>query len=545
MGKNPENLDLGQMALNEYNSDVTTAHQGFVSGGTFWNSGTPNHDGKKSRPFWNAHATQFMFNPCFEFPAVPSCRRFRFTAVDCNQKTHTFEADTPMALLTPIWGDLPEGYVQLTVEALDKEGTPFAVVGSRYFYRCAPWAGPDAYPPKARSYRECALMAYRYVYNMAPVQYWLKHGRPDPGYWLNVYPSKMIAAIIRAMISYASIDPDHAADALQLAKNAADYLLSVTIGGDSPLAGLPPTYRYHFADEAYSGETETLETMVMMCYPAGVGNAYLELEKATGEGKYYDAARRIAEFYRDHVLENGTWPLMLEIATGESRSANCLMPESVIAFMKSMADRTGEEIWLTLMKNANAYRAGQKMDSYDWEGQFEDSPTSAHYTNLSHYPADSMVYYIAENEKDDPESMAQAEDLMRFIEDQFVVWSRHAPRTRRDDDPGFRPEFENLPNWHTPCGLEQYNWYVPIDSSTAHIMGAFLRLYKANGNPLLLAKACTLADSITRMQNPGTGMIPTHWMSKTAIQDGGGLWINCLIETAAWMLEIAGETEKD
>lgn len=93
--------------------------------------------------------------------------------------------------------------------------------------------------------------------------------------------------------------------------------------------------------------------------------------------------------------------------------------------------------------------------------------------------------------------------------------------------------------------MEQYNWYVPIDASTTHIMGAFLRLYKATGNPLLLAKACTLADSVTNMQNPKTGMIPTHWTKKTAIEDGCDLWLNCVIGTAGWMLEIANETEND
>lgn len=542
------NSELRQMALAEYGSDVTTAHHGFVTGGSFWNATFPNHNGQKSRPFWNVHATQFMFNPCFEFAAVPRCSRFLFTATDCCKKVHTFEAESPMSLLTPIWNDLPEGYVELKVEALNDDGTPWTLVGARSFYKCAPYEGPDAYPAKARSYRECALMAYRFVFNTPSVQHWLKYGIPDPNYDLNIYPSKMITAIILAMVSYASLDPENAENALQLARNAADFLLSITFCSDSALAGLPPTYysRYKTVGEGERNpldviirEGGSLERLVMMCYPAGVGSAYLALEKATGDTKYYDAARTIAEFYRANVLENGTWPLMMDIITGESRSTNDLMPDSVIPFMKAMYDRTGEEIWLNIMKNAHAYRVRCRMETYEWEGQFEDSPTSAHYSNLSHYPADAMVFYIAENQKDDPEAMAQAEDLMRFIEDQFVVWKNFSPRNRH----GYDGWFSTIPEWNSPAGLEQYNWYVPIDASTSHIMIAFLRLYKANGNPLLLAKACTLADSITRMQNPRTGMIPTHWMNKQAIEDGGGLWMNCVIETAGLMLEIANATE--
>ena len=153
-----------------------------------------------------------------------------------------------------------------------------------------------------------------------------------------------------------------------------------------------------------------------------------------------------------------------------------------------------------------------------------------------------MISYIAENQKDDPEAMAEAEDLMRFVEDQFVVWGQHAPRNRKGYETWLLSE--DITEWHSPAALEQYSWYVPIDASTAWVMAAFLRLYKANGNPLLLAKARALADSITRMQNPRTGMIPTHWAKKSAIEDGGQLWINCHIATAGSMLEIAEAMEE-
>lgn len=532
------NAELRQMALDEYNSDVTTAHHGFNAGGLFWSGNTPNHNGVKSRPFWNVYATQFIFNPCFEFTPMPCCTRYLFTATDCNRNVHTFEAETPMALLTPIWGDLPEGYVHLTVEALDDDGTPWAVVGARTFWRGAPFT-PGSYPEKVRSYRECALMAYRYIYHMPAVQHWLVHGVPDPAYDLNVYPTKMISAIIQAMIFYASLDPENAENALRLAKNAADYLLSISVKAPSPLAGLPPTYSTKFRSN--SVEDGSQESTMMMFYPASAGSAYLALEEATGETKYFEAAQKIADYYRQNVLDNGTWHLVLSIADGKNLSVSDCNPDAIIVFLKMMYERTGEDIWKELIHNAHKYRAGSRMDSYNWEGQFEDSPTSAHYSNLAHSPADTMIQYIAENQKDDPEAMAQAEDLMRFVEDQFVVWGKHAPKNRWINRYWLS---ENREDWASPAGLEQYNWYVPIDSSTAGVMYTFLSLYQANGNPLLLAKACALADSITRMQNPETGMIPTHWTRTTCSEDGGDFWINCHISTANLMLKIAKAVEK-
>lgn len=447
-----------------------------------------------------------------------------------------------MALLTPIWGDLPEGYAELKVEALDDNGEPLTLVGARTFYRMAPFAGPDAYPPKARSYRECVRMAFRFSYELPMVQHWLKHGTPDPSFNLNVYPSKMNSSIIRSMLAYASLAPEHAENAIQIAKNAADYTMSISFGDDSPLKGLPPTYHTEFRanSEHYSNLTaEEFGRTVMMFYPAQMGLAYLALEEITGEARYLEGAARIGDYYRNHVRESGSWPLIVSTVTGEAMTENECMPDDIIPFLKQMHKRTGDPVWVELEKNLHAFRVRTRMASYHWEGQFEDSPISTNYSNLSHFPADSMICYICENQADDPEAIAQAEDLMRFVEDQFVVWGKHQPMHRR-------PSSTSIPDtseWIAPCGLEQYGFYLPIDDSAAAIMNAFLCLYKVTGKPLLLAKACALADSITRVQNPTTGQIPTHWLSENIIAEGGWFWPNCHNDTAFYMLNIANELE--
>lgn len=87
--------------------------------------------------------------------------------------------------------------------------------------------------------------------------------------------------------------------------------------------------------------------------------------------------------------------------------------------------------------------------------------------------------------------------------------------------------------------LEQYMWHMPIDSSTGRIAETFLHMYALTKDPLLREKAFTLGDMITRMQNPETGMIPTHWTRTESIQDGGNFWINCMIATANALLALA------
>lgn len=39
--------------------------------------------------------------------------------------------------------------------------------------------------------------------------------------------------------------------------------------------------------------------------------------------------------------------------------------------------------------------------------------------------------------------------------------------------------------------------------------------------------------------------IPTHWMLPSCIEDGGDMWINCMIETAMRLSDLADYLEKD
>ncbi|MBO4262206.1 MAG: hypothetical protein J5903_00285, partial [Clostridia bacterium] len=140
---------FAEQALKEYNDEKTAAHLGGVDG----------------RPFWNVYSTQFMFVPAFNFPGIKGARGYLFTAEDKDGKEHTFKADIPTASLAPIWAEIPVGVVHLKVESLNAEGKPEHIAGARSFYKSTPFPGRNAYPPKARSYRECAINAYRYIYN--------------------------------------------------------------------------------------------------------------------------------------------------------------------------------------------------------------------------------------------------------------------------------------------------------------------------------------------------------------------------------------------
>ena len=501
----------------------------------------PRHGKIDERPFWNLFSSQHMYVPCFQFADAPGYNEYLFTVTDCNGKEYTFNADTPCAYLTPVWDKLPEGIVEIKVYA-QREGFPEVLTGARSVYKSAPFKGVGFYPEKAVGYRECALKAYRHIFNMPTTRYWLEKGEPDPYYDINVYPSKVVSRLIEAMLRYAKLEPENKEEALKIAVNAAEYLINISFKGDSPVKGLPPTYYLDFYKKPIGFSIETAPKRVnsiMMIYPAYMGVAYLELEEATKDFRYFEAAKAIADYYSENVCENGSWHLMVSVETGEPLTDNYCVDDEIFNFFNLMYKRTGEEKWQRLLDGAKNYLMESCYRPFNWEGQFEDSKISRNYSNLSHYPATAFAALVADTMACDAEMVKGAEAAVRFAEDQFVIWENFAPwNSRIDGIP------KDMSKWHSPAGLEQFNWNVPIDASSANMLEGFKNAYRLTENPCWLAKAVAMANSVTNMQNEETGLIPTHWMTDTAKEDGGMFWVNCMIYAANVLYGFAEFLEK-
>lgn len=509
------NTELAKKAFEECCSEKTTVRYGIPG----------------ERPFWNVESCQFMYVPAFHFTEIRGNKRYRFDAIDEKNVKHTFEAESCCALLTPIWAELPEGVVTLTVTAIDVNGKDLATVGTRTFFKLASF--PSDPPSAVRSYKECAIKGYEYALSQDFVQYWLKYGKPDPYYDLNVYPSKMVSGMANAMLSYAAICPENKETAMKIAVNAADFLISITPRGDVPLRNLPPTYDFDFCPDPdkYGVRTwnwhnaEKRKGCIMMTYPASAGRMYLSLYNATGDKKYFNEALNIGQYYLENVEENGSWYLIRSMADGKPVGSNYISTaEVLVPFLMALYENTGDVRWKNLGDNAMDYAMKNMLPAYNWEGQFEDAAVSVSYSNLSHYAPGAILKYITKYRADEPEMIELAKELMRFIEDQFVVWKRHNPWCHCQICGG---EW-NSSKWPTPAGLEQYKWYVPIDASTSNIANDFLALYEATGEELYLAKAKALANQLTVMQEEN-GKIPTHWMETE--QARNDLWFNCLFGT--------------
>ena len=207
--------------------------------------------------------------------------------------------------------------------------------------------------------------------------------------------------------------------------------------------------------------------------------------------------------------------------------------------METLYDATSNEAYRAAADRAFAYIEKGPMADWNWEGQFEDvKPVASRWSNLTKHPACDVAMYLLNRYPGDARRIAQTEALVKFSEDQFVEWTppydhhRSAGEPTGPDDGSWRFFCKPYADWVTPCALEQYNCYYPIDSSAAKMVNAFIALWRATGNGEHLAKAKALGSTAVRMQEDD-GLVNTWWMKGVNRNDGRyHTWINCLLATA-------------
>lgn len=496
-------------------------------------------------PFWNRYSVRFISVPAFDFKEIKGAACYRFTVLDAASKVHIYTEARPDEPLSKVWDTLPVGFTTVSVEALDKENNVLQDCGVRKFYRAAVFNGQ--YPGPVRDYRESAKLALEYIFNKPQVQSWRTTGKPDHSYDLYCYPSKIIASIISGMIRYAQLVPEKRAEALEIACKSADYLISVSQAAGTPLEFMPPTY------EGKARTAGTYAGQNMMIYPALAGVSYLELYQECGDRKYLEAALRIADTYCKLQLECGSWYLKLHekdgsvvkpafnevpigIAQGDisalSDKPNMCVPNEIIPFLQMAYKVSSRQNYRAAADRAVEYIRNNVQKSFDWSGQFEDMFPTRPYANLTMHSAADFALYLLGCENIDAADKDLLRTLLRFSEDQFVVWSDPMPAVNlRSRD------------WKLPGALEQYAYYIPIGNSASKMLGFYAAMHKRFGMPLDLAKAYALANAVTRGQHPETGRYYTYWENNWRSFDDEG-WINCAVFDATMMLQFADYIEK-
>lgn len=478
---------------------------------------------RKGEPYWNVYAKKFTYAPAFGFEKVEGAAEYRYTVRQNGSAVASFKSSTPNDDLGRIWKLIPPGKTTLTVTALNSRGDSLSLAGTREFVRDFPFRGDFEGP--AKSYRQTALDACRFIHNMPSTRHWQESELPDMSYPFNSYVCKIVGATVRIECLVAREIPELHDEAIKAALGAGRYMASLAQPEGSPLAGWPPTYGEAPEDgDTYVSKVQAGNGAKMMVLEASVaGEAFLDLFDATGDSLWLERSLAVARTYARIQYEDGSWPIRVNLATGESLSHFRLWPAHALKYLRRFESQYGIKEFEQTRLKAEKYITEVALPRFDLSGMFEDSMWDdfPSYMNLTNFTASPYAAYLLTAEKPSKLDVSNAYDLIRLSEDQFVHWDK----------------FEGV-NAFPPYVCEQYFYEEPIDSSIADVCDGYLSLYEYNGDKLALAKAKALLNSLTRFQEP-SGRILTL-MVDFGDQEPGieELWLNSTWWTASQLLRL-------
>lgn len=496
---------------------------------------------------WNHFSKKFIYAPVFDFAAVDKAVRYRYTITPAQTvgesvaradddaeamenakevalktvagKSWVFESDTPNSPLSPVWADIPAGNVILKVEALDRKGRVIGIVGERAFLRDFPFDGN--YPGNVRPYREAAVMAMLYIHSIPQIQAWKNQIVPDLGYKHNTYANKTIGRTISVEAKLGEYLPQYKEEALLIARNAARFLMDQSRPAGDSLAYFPPTYYGGLiASKKYAGQIITMD-------PLYAANGFLDLYDATCDTLYYNHALRILSTYQRLQRSDGSFPIKCWHETGEPIGTGCAMLHPLLNFIRRMESQYGVYEYSQMRDKAQRWMDEVAVETFDLTGQFEDVSTDVQpYQNLTNCTACPYASYLLRSANPSPKQIEDARDLIRMSEDQFVHWN-------------CLPDKNGVRRLPVPCVFEQHKYQTPVDNSSCNVANAYLDLWEATGDELAFAKAKTLIDALTIVQNPCNGQIPTTLDYRDPQKDKGRtFWLNCCVASIETLLRM-------
>lgn len=488
----------------------------------------PGEPGKT--PFWNEYANQFIYAPAFDYKLISKATKYRYEIKCGDNSEHDFESNVPYSPLSRVWISMPTGFFNLKVIALNAKGDSIGLGGSGKYYKAAYFNGP--YHKPVMPYDESAKVALDSLLKQDYVEYWLGHKEPDPNYINYRYPAKMMSALIVGAVTHARLKPNtsDAERSGKLARIIADYLIRNSYEKGSVWEYFPPSYSRTM--ETPQGKPHMKHANNFTIIGADGGNAFLDLYDYTKDVKYLEAAKRIAGTYLKTQLGNGSWYQFVDYKTGKPIAPNIAIPTAVINYF----DRLKRDYKVKGLEQPTAKAFKWIMDNpvktFNWQGQFEDITAKEPYRNQSREQACDLAIYLFKNNK----NIELAEELVRFSEDQFVIWENAIPTpVGKSKNPAYTPT-----NWITPCVLEQYAYRMPVGRAAGIMVETYWQAYHATKKDIYLAQARSIANAFTLMQKEYQGNYASYFTKYPM-----DLWLNSTVYPAKVLMDLENNLNKN
>lgn len=482
--------------------------------------------------FWNVAAKRFIYAPAFNFKNIPNAVKYRYQVNSAKSgKTYSFEDKVAYAPLSSIWAEVPVGYFEIRVTGLSASGDSLGLAGTGQYYRASPFNGPYHKPP-AKAFDQSAMLALNNLLQEDYVQYWVTHKKPDPNYTNYKYPAKIYSALVIGAVTHARLKQNspEAQKSTELARIVADFMLQIRYKPGAAWEYFVPTYYAESKFPVDKPHMNPVNNFTIMGVDAGM--AFLDLYDLTKDAKYLDAARLISQTYLKNQKNNGSWYQFTNYVTDKPVEQVFSIPTSVINYFDRLRNDYHVKGLEQATRKALKYIMDGPVKTFDWQGQFEDIAIRPPYKNLSREQACDLAIYLFNNSKNNSRHVKLAEELVRFAEDQFVVWEQPMPTSKTD------PRHDSK-NWITPCVQEQYVFWTPVGRAAGLMVETFWHAFRVTKDPLYLAKAKSIAGSFTVVQQAHQGDYPTFFTkSKTP------MWLNSTVYPAKTLMNLENNIKK-
>jgi hypothetical protein len=426
--------------------------------------------------------------------------------------------------LASVWPGLPFGMLQLTGRAFDERGRLLGMTPLKTLVKAPDWDGGVAEP---LDYRETGVGVIDYLCHRLPVA---REHPDDPAYMWHASAATIGGETGTDLQFPALCYPSLAAlfltgDRLGLgdelpgrAKQLADFLIDHPVVDHGPLAGLPmSTLRQDGRGGLYEEDRTTLVRI------GWAGVTMLNLAAATGEKRYATYARHLADILLATQRDDGSWPYRVRIADAAVVEPYTAAGVMALFLLERLGLDTDDPRYEDAFDRGLAWILDNPVRTGLWQQMYEDVPSLEPYDNLEQWAAlETAIMLLRRN---NPDAVSIARDLVRYVEDQFVLFGDEASLL-----------VPYLPV--TPSVVEQYRCYWPMDFHTANYVRATLALYQATGEDEWGQKSVAAANAIVACRRPdgrlSTLMPDRRFGTTPPFSD----WFNCMAHAADVLLKL-------
>lgn len=455
---------------------------------------------------WNKYSIRFVDPPTWTWKPIPQIKKYVVNfATDKDKKAQSYSTSEPLFDMSSIWQKFPHGSIDMLILGFDSNNKETCLANYKNFFKTHDF---DKARQKPMDWSNAIIRNASYLLDESgdPIQDF-EIGLPRGCWssmensitrekWSNyVMPGLYHTSHIFAFLRFSEYFPKHplAKEAKKQAKIYGDWLLNNRNPKDFTYSLFP------FSNVGYGkleelGQNPARGTTVTRA--GRVGIAMLELYEQFNDISYFKYAEFLANSLVKFQRDDGSWPFRVNAKTGEVLSeytSDAISPARLFALLDTLNNKT---TYKNARLKAIEWMLNGPVKSHRWEGMYEDTDNIEPYINLENLDTNEMIRYLIHFKNEDSRFLKIAEDLNRWIEDQFVVWHPDDCVSIGYGNGGGGIIGKTNLRSPTPTVLEQFQCDYPMEGHTGNWLMSLIALHQATKKEEYLLKGIAAANSI-------------------------------------------------